>query len=46
MLLDRYINSVVLKGAIRASERKAVEEQLPIAQVVVATDKQGSEAPA
>ena len=39
MLLDRGIDSVVLKGAMRASERKAVEEQLPTAQVVVATGK-------
>ena len=39
MLLDRDIDSVVLKGAMRASERKAVEEQLPTAQVVVATGK-------
>lgn len=39
MLLDKEINSVVLKGAMRVSERKAVEEQLPTAQVVVATGK-------
>lgn len=39
MLLDRDIDSVVLKGAMRASERKTVEEQLPTAQVVVATGK-------
>lgn len=39
MLLDKEIDSVVLKGAMRASERKAVEEQLPTAQVVVATGK-------
>lgn len=39
MLLDRDIDSIVLKGAMRASERKAVEEQLPTAQVVVATGK-------
>ncbi|WP_240630494.1 DEAD/DEAH box helicase [Alteromonas sediminis] len=36
---DRGIDSVVLKGAMRASDRKAVEEQLPTAQVVVATGK-------
>ena len=39
MLLDSDIDSVALKGAMRASERKAVEEQLPTAQVVVATGK-------
>lgn len=39
MLLDKEVDSVVLKGAMRASERKAVEEQLPTAQVVVATGK-------
>jgi superfamily II DNA or RNA helicase len=38
-LLDRGIYSVVLKGAMRAAERKAVEGQLPTAQVVVATGK-------
>jgi len=39
MLQERGIDSVVLKGAMRASERKAVEEKLPNAQVVVATGK-------
>jgi len=39
MLLDKEVDSLVLKGAMRASERKAVEEQLPTAQVVVATGK-------
>ena len=39
MLLDKEVDSVVLKGAMRSSERKAVEEQLPTAQVVVATGK-------
>ena len=39
MLLEKEIDSVVLKGAMRASERKAVEEQLPTAQVIVATGK-------
>ena len=39
MLLDKEVDSVVLKGAMRTSERKAVEEQLPTAQVVVATGK-------
>ena len=39
LLLDKEVDSVVLKGAMRASERKTVEEQLPTAQVVVATGK-------
>ena len=39
ILLEKGIDSVVLKGAMRASERKAVEEKLPTAQVVVATGK-------
>lgn len=39
MLVDREVDSVVLKGAMRATDRKAVEEQLPTAQVVVATGK-------
>lgn len=39
ILQDKGVDSVVLKGAMRASERKAVEEQLPTAQVVVATGK-------
>ncbi|MGB0281736.1 MAG: TOTE conflict system archaeo-eukaryotic primase domain-containing protein [Neptuniibacter sp.] len=39
MLLDKEVDSVVLKGAMRASERKDVEEHLPTAQVVVATGK-------
>ena len=39
MLREREIDSVVLKGAMRVSERKAVEEKLPTAQVVVATGK-------
>ena len=38
-LQERGIDSVVLKGAMRASERKAIEERLPTAQVVVATGK-------
>ncbi len=33
------IDSVVLKGAMRANQRKEVEERLPTAQVVVATGK-------
>ncbi|WP_445946340.1 TOTE conflict system archaeo-eukaryotic primase domain-containing protein [Shewanella sp.] len=39
MLQERKIDSVFLKGAMRASERKAVEDKLPTAQVVVATGK-------
>jgi len=39
MLQEREIDSVVLKGAMRVSEKKAVEEKLPTAQVVVATGK-------
>jgi superfamily II DNA or RNA helicase len=39
LLLDKGIDSIVLKGAMRAAERKAVEERLPTAQVVVATGK-------
>lgn len=39
VLLEKGIDSVALKGAMRASERKAVEEKLPTAQVVVATGK-------
>lgn len=39
MLQERKIDSVVLKGAMRASERKAVEDKLPTAQAVVATGK-------
>ena len=39
ILLEKGIDSVVLKGAMRAAERKNVEERLPIAQVVVATGK-------
>lgn len=39
MLLEKEIDSVVLKGAMSATQRKAVEEQLPNAQVVVATGK-------
>lgn len=39
ILLEKGIDSVVLKGAMRASERKDIEERLPTAQVVVATGK-------
>ena len=34
MLQEREIDSVVLKGAMRASERQAVEDKLPTAQVI------------
>ena len=43
ILLDKDIDSIVLKGAMRAAERKAVEERLPIAQVIVATGKYAGE---
>ena len=43
MLQESRVDSIVLKGAMRASERKAVEEQLPNAQVVVATGKYAGE---
>ncbi|WP_292952017.1 MULTISPECIES: DEAD/DEAH box helicase [unclassified Neptuniibacter] len=39
VLLEKGIDSVLLKGAMRAAERKATEERLPSAQVVVATGK-------
>ncbi len=39
ILLEKGIDSVVLKGAMRAAQRKEIEERLPIAQVVVATGK-------
>ncbi len=39
LLIERGIDSVILKGAMRAKERKAATEQLPEAQVVVATGK-------
>ncbi len=39
ILLKKGIDSVVLKGAMRAAEREAVEDKLPTAQVVVATGK-------
>ena len=38
-LLEKGIDSVVLKGAMRAAERKKIDERLPSAQVVVATGK-------
>jgi len=39
LLVENKIDSVILKGAMRAAERKKVEECLPDAQVVVATGK-------
>ena len=39
LLIQRGIDSVILRGAMRAKERKAATEQLPAAQVVVATGK-------
>ena len=39
LLIDSNIASVILKGAMKASERKLAEESLPLAQVVVATGK-------
>lgn len=38
-LLEKGVNSVVMKGAMRAAERKKIEEALLTAQVVVATGK-------
>lgn len=38
-LIDRNIQTVILRGAMRARERKAASEQLNIAQVIVATGK-------
>lgn len=43
ILLEKGIDSIVLKGAMRAAERKAVEDKLPTAQVVVATGKYAGE---
>lgn len=39
LLNQSGIDSVILRGAMRAKERKAATEQLPTAQVVVATGK-------
>lgn len=39
LLLEKGIDSVALKGAMRAAERKDIEKRLPTAQVVVATGK-------
>ncbi len=39
ILLEKGVDSVVLKGAMRVAERKKIDERLPTAQVVVATGK-------
>ena len=39
LLIDRNIQTVILRGAMRAKERKAASEQLNNAQVIVATGK-------
>jgi len=39
LLMEKEIHSVSLRGAMRAKERKTANEQLPNAQVVVATGK-------
>nr|VFK62169.1 MAG: Helicase conserved C-terminal domain-containing protein [Candidatus Kentron sp. TUN] len=39
MLSERGFRAVVLRGAMRAKESKAANEQLPAAQVIVATGK-------
>lgn len=39
LLVEKKIHSVILRGAMRAKERKAANEQLADAQVVVATGK-------
>jgi len=39
LLIKREIDSVILRGAMRAKERKAATEQLPNAQAIVATGK-------
>ncbi len=39
LLIKNEINSVILRGAMRAKEHKAANEQLPNAQVIVATGK-------
>ena len=38
-LLEKEIRSIILRGAMRAKERKAANEQLADAQVIVATGK-------
>lgn len=43
ILLEKGIQSVVLKGAMRAAERRSVENNLATAQVVVATGKYAGE---
>jgi superfamily II DNA or RNA helicase len=39
LLKERGVNSIILKGAMKAAERKRVDEHLHSAQVVVATGK-------
>ena len=39
ILLDKHIRSVILRGAMRAKEKKTANEQLADAQVIVATGK-------
>ena len=39
LLIDRNIQTVILRGAMRAKERNAASEQLNNAQVIVATGK-------
>lgn len=39
LLIERGINSVILRGAMRAKERKAANEQIETAQAIVATGK-------
>jgi len=39
LLIERGIDSVILKGAMRAKERKAANEQIETAQAIVATGK-------
>lgn len=39
MLLEKGVDSIVLKGAMRVGERKKIDARLPTAQVVVATGK-------
>lgn len=43
LLCEKGIDSITLKGAMRAAERKNVEQRLPTAQAVVATGKYARE---
>jgi len=43
ILIQNGINSVILRGAMRAREYKAANQQLPNAQVIVATGKYAGE---